>query len=136
VVVVVLGGVLVVSNVRGHSEIRASQVTLTATAHRLEGVRAELAHAHRDLAAAERRGAAAGRSFDLAQAALSSTQATLAQDDASIYYQGIDLGQLNGCLSLVEQALNQLAVGQTAGGLASLRASSPSCSVLEAGHTP
>ena len=43
----------------------------------------------------------------------------------------VDLGMLDTCLSSVEQALNQLAVGQTAGGLASLRASSGSCTALD-----
>jgi hypothetical protein len=57
----------------------------------------------------------------------------MAKDDAGIYLQGIDLGQLDSCLSGVQQALNQLAVGQKAGGLASLRASSSSCAALDTG---
>ncbi len=70
-------------------------------------------------------------SFDAAQASLASTPVgTGLQAQANVHSQGVDIGKLDDCVGAVEQALNQIAVGQTAGGLATLRASSSSCSAL------
>jgi hypothetical protein len=128
-----LGGALVVVHHRSQAETGAARVSLDTALHRLQGARADLSLAQQRLAAARRRGDGVTRSFAAAQAALSSTQARLATDDAGLYFDGVDLGQLDSCLGAVEQALNQLAVGQMAGGLASLRSSSPSCASLDTG---
>jgi hypothetical protein len=128
-----LGSALAVNIARTQAETRASHVSLATAVEQLRGARAGLARAEQRLAAARADDGSVTRAFDAAQAALSSTQATMAKDDAGIYLQGIDLGQLDSCLSGVQQALNQLAVGQKAGGLASLRASSSSCAALDTG---
>jgi hypothetical protein len=131
VVAVVIGGVLVASDLQARSEIRAADVSVASAAHRLSGLPVALSGAEQRLAVARAGRASVTRSFDAVQSSLSATQAALSQDQTGIHSQGVDLGKLDICLSSVEQALNQLAVGQTAGGLASLRASSGSCAALD-----
>ncbi len=132
VVVIALasGCLLAVTDLHARAEIRSADVSLTSAVHQLSGVRTELARAEKRLAGVWSARQALTRSFDTAQSTLSATQATLSKDEAGTHAQGVDLGELDTCLGAVEQALNQLAVGQTAGGLASLRASSSSCSAL------
>jgi hypothetical protein len=105
-------------------------MSLATAGHRLSGLRAELTRAEEEDAGARARRAAVTRSFDAAQASLASTQAALSRAQQGMESEGVDLGKLDSCLSGVEEALNQIAVGQTGGGLASLRASSSSCSAL------
>jgi hypothetical protein len=82
------------------------------------------------LAAARTWHAGVTSSFDAASSTLSATQSALSEAQANVHSQGVDVGKLDACVSAVEQALNQIAVGQTAGGLATLRASSLSCAAL------
>ncbi len=130
VTALVSGCLLVTSDIKARAEIRTTDLSLATVAPRLNAIRAALGRDERRLAAAEARRAAVTRSFDAAQSTLSATQAGLARAQAGIRSQGVDLGVLDTCLSGVEEALNQIAVGQTSGGLASLRASSSSCSTL------
>jgi hypothetical protein len=136
VVVVALGTVLVVSDLRARTEIRTTAVSLQSTDHRLSGLRAELSGAEQRLARARSEDASVTRFFDAAQSALSTAQKSLAQDQAGLHAQGVDLGALDTCLSGVEEALNQIAVGQTSGGLDSLKASSSSCAALDGAVSP
>lgn len=131
VIALAIGTLLVATDLQARAQIRTDDVSLTAAVHQLTVVRQALTGAEQRLARARSARRVENRSFDSVQTTLSATQAALAHDEAGIYFQGVDLGQLDTCLSTVEQALNQLAVGQTAGGLASLRASSSSCAVLD-----
>jgi uncharacterized protein YukE len=128
--VVLAGSFLVTSDVSARSGIRTDAQSLASADHRLAGVGNQLAAAQRRLAGARTWQATVTRTFDAAQSTLSSTQTELAQAQAGIHSQGVDVGKLDACLSGVEQALNQIAVGQTSGGLASLKASSSSCAAL------
>jgi septal ring factor EnvC (AmiA/AmiB activator) len=125
------GCLLVVSDVRARTEIRTTDVSLATVDHQLNGVRSELARARRRLAAAESRAAPVTRSFDAAQSTLAATQKSLSAAVAGVHSQGVDLGALNRCLSGVEQALNQISVGQTSAGLATLRTTSSFCAALD-----
>jgi hypothetical protein len=61
------------------------------------------------------------------QSTLSSTNSQTAAHDAAILLAGADVSSLVGCLTGVTQALDQIAVGQTGGGLSSLSAVGPTC---------
>jgi chromosome segregation ATPase len=124
-------GIVAGSDLRARSQIRSGQAALSSLTRQMTTVRTELAAAQQRLTRAQAGHGRANRSFAATQATLSATQATLAHDEAGITADGIDVGTLDTCLSTVEQALNQLAVGQTAGGLASLRASSSPCAILD-----
>jgi hypothetical protein len=130
VVVLVTGTFLVATDVHARARIGADDVSVTSVLRQLAMERQALTGAEQRLNLARSGTRAVTLSFDRAQSTLSATQAALAHDEAGIYFQGVDLGDIDICLAAVEQALNQLAVGQTTGGLASLRASSSSCAVL------
>jgi len=130
VLALAIGTLLVVTDLQARAQIRTDDVSLTSAVHQLTTVRRALTGAEQRLARARSGRRAVTRSFDSVQTSLSTTQSALAHDEAGNFFQGVDLGELDTCLATVEQALNQLAVGQTAGGLASLRASSSSCAVL------
>ena len=131
VLAVVAGSFLVANDLSARSGIRAAAQSAASADHRLAQARRELAAAQRRLAGAQSWQAALTRTFDATQSTLSTTQAELAEAQAGLHSQGVDIGALDACLSGVEQALNQIAVGQTAGGLASLKASSSSCATLD-----
>jgi len=58
---------------------------------------------------------------------IDSTNSETQSHEVGIFYDAIDLSALDGCLSGVTQALDQIGVGQTSGGLASLNAVGPIC---------
>ncbi|MGH9019121.1 MAG: hypothetical protein ACRDY1_15325 [Acidimicrobiales bacterium] len=132
VAAVLIGTVLVVSDLEARAGTRTDDAAAAAAGQELAAVRPRLAAAEARLAKAGAAHAAAARSFAAAQSALTATQSALAVDEAGIEAQGVNMGLLDRCVSLVEQSLNQLAVGQTTGGLASLRASSSPCAALTA----
>jgi hypothetical protein len=125
-----VGSLLVVTDLGARGQTDRADVTLRSAEGQLAARRHQLAPVEQRLAVARAAQAAATRSFDSAQAELRATQSTLSIDEAGIRTDGVDVSALDTCLSDVEQALNQLSVGQTAGGLDSLRASSTACAVL------
>jgi septal ring factor EnvC (AmiA/AmiB activator) len=131
VLVVVAGSCLVANDLSARSGIRTAAPSAASADQRLAHLRHELAAAQERLAGARRWQAALTRTFDASQSTLATTQTELAEAQAGLHSQGVDIGALDACLSGVEQALNQIAVGQTAGGLASLKAASPSCARLD-----
>jgi septal ring factor EnvC (AmiA/AmiB activator) len=131
VLLVLAGSFLVVNDLSARTGIRTAAQSLAAADQRLAGLRRELAAAEQRLAGARKWQVAVTRTFDATQSTLASTQAELAQAQAGIHSQGVDVGRLDACLSGVEQALNQIAVGQTSGGLATMKASSSACATLD-----
>jgi septal ring factor EnvC (AmiA/AmiB activator) len=130
VAALVVGSLLVVTDLRARSETTRVDLTLRSADGQLAARRHQLAPVERHLAGARAARVSATRSFDSAQAALKATQSALSSTEAGIRTDGVDLSALDTCLSDVEQALNQLSVGQTTGGLDSLRTSSTACAVL------
>ncbi len=66
-----------------------------------------------------------------AKASLSTTQAGLSDANKSLASQGVDIAKLNNCLGGVERALNQIAVGNNSGAVASISGVSSSCQALQ-----
>jgi len=60
-------------------------------------------------------------------AMVDSTNSQTQTQEIGIFYDSINLSALNGCLGGVTQALDQIGVGQTFGGLVSLNAVGPIC---------
>jgi translation elongation factor EF-4 len=61
------------------------------------------------------------------QSTLGSTNSQTATHDAAILLDGTDVSTLEGCLAGVTQALDQISVGETSGGLWSLSVVGPTC---------
>jgi len=66
-----------------------------------------------------------------AEASLSNTQTGLSDAEKSVASQGLDIAVLNTCLGGVEQALNEIAVGDDNGAVTSISAVSESCQTLQ-----
>jgi len=131
VIALASGCLLAVTDLHARAEIRSADVSLTSAVHQLSGVRTELARAEKRLAGVWSARQALTRSFDTAQSTLSATAGDPVQGRGRYSMPKESTWESSTpALGAVEQALNQLAVGQTAGGLASLRASSSSCSAL------
>lgn len=115
------------NDLRSRSDLRSSSSQLARASRDLASVRVRLAHAEKQLRSAKIENAAAGSSLSATQASLDATRKSLEGAQAGLYYQGYNLSTLDKCLSGVEQALNQLAVGQAPGALSSLNSVSASC---------
>ena len=61
------------------------------------------------------------------QSTLSSTNSQTAAHDVGIFLDDSDFSALEGCLTGITQVLDQIAVGETSGGLLSLSAVGPTC---------
>ncbi len=61
------------------------------------------------------------------QSNLVATNNQTSAHDVGIFLDDVDFSALDGCLSGVTQALDQIAVGETSGGLDSLAAVAPTC---------
>jgi hypothetical protein len=129
----VAGCLVVITDLHARHQIGAVDTSVTSVDHRVRAVQSQLTAARHRLTAVQARSETVTRAFDAAQSSLSATQATLSKDEDGLQAQGVDLGVLNTCLSGVQDALNQFAVGQTSGGLASLRASTRPCAALDTG---
>ena len=75
---------------------------------------------------------ATSQELTTAQASLSATQAGLSNANKSLASQGVDIAKLDTCLGGVERALNQIAVGDNSGAVASISGVSSSCQDLQA----
>jgi len=122
---------LILTDVRGRAELRQTQVDLSHASRTLSSVRSELATTERQLTSARIESAAVASFLTNTNASLSSTQKSITTDESGLFYQGVNLNALNGCLSGVEQALNQLSVGEASGALASLGSVSSDCKTAD-----
>lgn len=120
--------VLVVTDLHGRTQIRHEDRVLAATQHHLVKTNATTSDTN-DQTDAVYRAILKLESATLAtQDSLNGTNASISAADAQIFYAGVDLSVFDGCLAGVVQALDQVAVGQTGGAVASLSAVSGSCS--------
>jgi beta-xylosidase len=131
-------GVGINSDLHTRSELRQARSALKATRSQVRLTLRTLTRVEATLlrTAAQRtdlQGELAATSQDLAsaQANLSSTQAGLSDADKTVATQGVDITVLNTCLSGVEHALNQIAVGDDGGAVTSISAVSTSCQALQ-----
>jgi hypothetical protein len=95
----------------------ALRVALQLTAWELSTAKADLASTQGDLASADDN--------------LASTQSNLANANTGLYFQGAAISALNACLGGVEQALNQIAVGNQSGALHSISGVAGNCQTAQ-----
>ena len=95
----------------------ALRVALQITAWELSSAKADLASTQGALASANTN--------------LASTQSNLANANTGLYLQGTAISALNTCLSGIEQALNQIAVGNQSGALHSISGVAGSCQTTQ-----
>ncbi len=128
----------VLSDLHVRSELRQARSSLRATRSRLVKTLKRLSSAEAGLASSTaQRGTLqlalnnTARELSTAEASLTSSQASLASANTGLAFQGISITTLNTCLAGVEQALNQVAVGDQSGAVTSISAASRSCQALQ-----
>ena len=125
--------VLLVTDLRARTEVRRATSALTATESHLSKAQAQLLSAQAQMKATASEVQALEASIAQTQTSLATSIAATASTERGIVYGGFDISALNTCLSGVTQALDQVAVGQTAGALSSLGAASTSCNSAKTG---
>ncbi len=115
---------------QARSELHATRFQVARTLRTLSSVESNLLRTSGQRTVLQNELRTTTQELAAAQANLSSTQAGLSSADTSLVSQGIDIAVLNACLAGVEQALNQIAVGDNSGAVSSISAVSPSCQAL------
>jgi hypothetical protein len=115
----------------GHGQLRKADSTLATTRSELRHTLAAVAAARTELLNVTGRADVAGQTLTAAAAQLATDQTRLAQAQADQFYQGVSINQLDLCLAGVEQSLNQIALGNTAGAAATLEGVAANCRSAE-----
>ncbi len=126
-----VAGAVVGITTRGR--VDATRASLTTTRDELAAARRHLAVAVGDLAdELERSGRATAR-LTADTGTLGALETTLASLRGRVDRQGVDITAETACLTAVEQALNQIALGDSAGGAATLDRAAGTCQAAEPG---
>jgi cytoskeletal protein RodZ len=121
----------VVVGVQANRQLGRTDTSLTSTRAQLQRTTAQVATARSKLAAAVAHSEAAEQTLNAEGAQLATDQAQLAKVQADVHAKGVSIGQLDLCLSGVEQALNQIAVGDQGGAVATLHGVASNCQSAE-----
>ena len=125
--------VLLVTDLRARSEVRRATNAFTLEQVHLAQERAHLLGAQAQLRATASEVQTLEASISQTQTNLATSIAAVSSTERGLVYGGFDISALNTCLGGVTQALDQVAVGQTAGALSSLGAVSTSCNSATTG---
>jgi DNA repair ATPase RecN len=117
--------------VDANDHLRRTDATLDHTRGDLHHAMALLAAARIDLAKATAQNNAAGTTLAADTAALDSVQAQLAKAQANETEQGVNISDLDTCLSGVEQALNEISLSDQAGAATTLGRVADACTSAE-----
>ena len=133
-----VGGLGIIADLHVRSELRQARSTLQVTrvhlaltVGKLSSVEATLGKTTSQRAALQVELTTTSQELATAKASLSTTQAGLSDANKSLASQGVNIAKLNTCLGGVERALNQIAVGNNSGAVASISGVSSSCQALQ-----
>jgi septal ring factor EnvC (AmiA/AmiB activator) len=126
-VIVAVASVLVVTDLRGRAEGAVTTRALASTKALQQQRARDLLDTQQQIGSTAAEVQRLGTSISKTQASLATSSASFSSTERSLFFGGFDISALNSCLSGVTQALDQVAVGQTKGALASLRAVSTTC---------
>jgi hypothetical protein len=124
---------LLVTDLRARTEGRRATSALTSAGTHLSQARTRLVGAQAQMRTTAAEVQALDGSIAQSQTSLAASVAAISSAERGLFYGGFDISALNTCLSGVTQALDQIAVGQTAGALSSLGAASTSCNSAKTG---
>jgi hypothetical protein len=131
---VVVGALLVaavVVGIQANRQLGRTDDSLNAIRGQLRQTTAQVAVARSKLAVVTGESAAAERTLETETTQLAADQSQLAQAQAGVHAKGVSISELDTCLSGVEQALNQIAVGDQGGAAATLNRVSAHCQSAE-----
>lgn len=122
---------LVVVGAVAHGNLEHTTATLGVERIRLSQSDAQLNAARHRLAAVESQSDTAGRALSAASSRLATAQSQLARAQADVSTQGVSISNLDTCLAGVEKALNQLALADQPGAVATLQSVASNCRAAE-----
>jgi hypothetical protein len=125
-------GLLLADQVRNHASYNRTQTSLGVTQHRTRIVSAQLQELSRDLRVLKTQVGSDTTALSQDSSQLLGAQTSLSAAQAHVSQQASLITSLQGCLVGVEQALNELAVGNQGKAIAALNAVSASCTAAEA----
>jgi hypothetical protein len=117
--------------VQANRQLTRTDASLASIRGQLHRTTAQVATARSELAGVTARSVAAQGTLNTVSAQLAADQAQLAKAQADVHAKGVSIGQLDLCLSGVEQALNQIAVGDQTGAATTLNGVSANCQSAE-----
>ena len=110
-----------------HDNLARTDSALAASRFRLDQNLARLARARAALASVSGAGRVEGMQLATAQHQLAVVQSDLAKDQADEVTQGVNISDLDQCLTSVEVALNEVSLGQSAAAATTLLSAGPVC---------
>ncbi len=131
VVGVTVLAVLVVVGAEAHAGVIRDGRRLVAVRTELRGAETQLAAVRAELGATTGHSNSAASTLAQETAQLTAVRTKLAGTEADVFDQAIGITDLTTCLSGVQQALNQIAVGNESGGAATLDGVAASCRAVE-----
>ena len=121
----------VVVGVQANRQLTRTDASLASVRSQLRRTTTQVATARSELATAVAHSVADDATLQTETAQLAADQGQLAKVQADVHAKGVSIGQLDLCLSGVEQALNQIAVGDQPGAAATLNGVSANCASAE-----
>jgi len=121
----------IVSDLHVRSELRQTRSSLEVTRSQLVNTLTRLATTEATLASTTEQRDTLQSELATTSQDLAGAESNLSNADQSLHVQGIDIATLHTCLAGVEQALNQIAVGNASGAVSSISGVASSCQALQ-----
>jgi len=131
-VMLVLAGLV---GINAHAQLNRTHASVASTRGELQHALSLVADTRTELAKVTGLADAAGRTLATASAQLTADQAKLAADQADVFSNGVSISQLDTCVAGVEQALNQISLGDQSGAAATLNGVAANCRAAEPSGT-
>jgi hypothetical protein len=125
----------VVVGVNAHAELNRARSSVSSTRAELRHAQGLVVEAKAGLTKYGGQADAARRALASTSAQLSADQAKLAADQVDVFSKGVSISQLDTCLSGVEQALNQISLGDPTGAATTLNGVAANCRAAEPSGT-
>ena len=130
-VVVVIVAVAITDTVTAHGALSRTDAALQVEQARLQQADRTLLAVHRELIRTDGLADDAARTLTAETAQLTSVRAELTAAEADQFDNGVSIADLTTCLSGVQQALNQISLGDAGGAAASLNGVASTCRAAE-----
>jgi hypothetical protein len=121
----------VAKGIEGHNRLQRTNASITAMRTEWHRTLTEVSTARAHLNQATSESDAAGTALAAASDQLTAVGAQLASAQAGVRVDGVNISELDACLSGVDRALNEVSLGDQADAAASLRQVSTSCQQAE-----
>ena len=129
---------LVVASVVGvnaHAQLNRTHASVASTRAELRHAQTLVAETKAELAKVSSQAAPPVRRWRQRRPSWPPTQAKLAADQVDVFSKGVSISQLDTCLAGVEQALNQISLGDPTGAATTLNGVAANCRAAEPSGT-